>query len=292
MDIATLNSSCKHVYHLLCYVECFLADPNTPCRACDSDNVKNVKLWDNPLEVKDGSLAAGGESEGLSLMSPLRAIASFVSQRLDSAIDTSKKALLLQDLPVATLQAQGCTADALLKELGTRLFDLLLKTRYSPENLRTLGFTWEALLLSGMSLRHIDEARRVFGDAFFSELVGSVPHFISLCSNDISKFPLKPSEWALLDPFPALALAKANFKAIHLIPLGFTMKEWSDHMKLDQLLMKQHFKFRTEDYLLFVNHDFATAQEFRLYFKFDPFSNFFGQNEQRRPLAQLRKSPW
>jgi hypothetical protein len=232
-------------------------------------------------------LAATEREEAPSLLvSPFRAIASFVGQKLDGSLDTSLRSFLRQDLPVATLQRKGCSPDALLKELGTRLMDTLIdETHYSAEQLRTLGFTWKSYLEAGLSPKHIAKARERFQGSLFSVIIATPQNLSDLCSGDINRMialKLTAQEWKSLCPNPASSLHQLGFQANHLMALGYSLQEWDEIMGLDMKCIRMLYKFDPQDYLQFIQFDSELKDEFVHRFKFDPYRQVFGASEHGR----------
>lgn len=279
-----LNGSCRHKHHVRCYVETYVLNPDKACRLCSSKI--DPKLWDNPLDLKPV------EETSPSLLSPFRAIASFVSEKLDNSIDNSMKSLLKQNLPIATLQRKGCTPQTLIEEMDTRLFSFLLNdTQYSTKNLKTLGFTWEHYLLGGFTSLHVGKARQRFEMGLFVDMIETLAHLNELCSNDVNiimSLNLRPEEWKALCPPklpPVAAMYQLGYRVPHLIETEFTLQEWHEIMGLDRMIMQQLYKFSIEQYLEFIRFDSTHAEEFAHRFKFNPYKNGFALNGRNTLLS-------
>jgi hypothetical protein len=258
------------VHHLRCYVESYLLEPDNACPLC-AEARPSARLWDNPLDL--GEAAADSAESG----APLWAIGNLLRRGLDLSLDRSLRTLLRQGLAVPALRLKGCTPDALLKELDTRLMDVLLdETQYSAVELRDLGFDWKTYLLAGFRAAHVPKARARWGADLFRVVFVTSMHLVEFCSGDVDAMValgLAPAEWRLLTPrlmAPAAILHQAGFKARHLIALNYSLRDWHEVMGLDRALMKK-CEFDVATYSEFIQLDNKLRDEFVHRFKFDPF---------------------
>lgn len=270
-DIVLLNGSCKHKHHFRCYVESYVMKPDQACRLCDSK--MDPSLWDNPLELSPAEPAEP------TFLTPFRALATFVSDKLDTSIDNSLKSIMKQNLPVATLKLKGCTPESLLQEMDTGLFSFLMnETKYTSRHLTELGFNWDHYLRAGFTSLHVKKARQRFD--LFKDIIKTVPNLNDLCSNDIEvikSLDITPEEWRLIcNVKPVCVLYKLGMRTGDLIDLGYSLQDWQEIMGLDKLVMQQLYKFRTEEYLEFIQTDQRNAEEFVHRFKYNPLKNVFG----------------
>ena len=272
-----MNGSCRHKHHFRCYVEGYVLSPDHACRLCD--HKMDPSLWDNPLDLKPM------EEPTPSLLSPFRAIASFVSEKLDNSIDNSLRSVMKQNLPVATLQRKGCSPDALLQDMDTRLLSFIMnETKYTTQNLKVLGFTWDHYLSAGLTSLHIEKARERFEGGLFKDIIDTLSNLNDLCSQDIviiKSLNISSKEWLTICPAtlpPAAALFKLGFRTQDLIELDYSLQSWQEDMKLDRTIMNQIYKFRIEEYLQFIQYDQSKSEEFVHRFKFNPFKQAFGLN--------------
>lgn len=288
-DIVILNGSCRHKHHVRCYTETYIMNPDNACKSCSQK--MDPSLWDNPLDLKPIEEVIPTPS----LLSPFRAIASFVSDKLDNSIDSTLRSVLKQNLPVATLQRKGCTPDALLKEMDTRLFSFLVnETNYTTKHLKSMGFNWEHYLLAGFTSLHVAKARERFQEGLFTDIIVTLSNFSELCSGDVSvmlSLKLSAKEWKLLCPVnlpPVGALYRLGMRTQELIEMDFSLQDWQEIMGLDKLVMQQLYKFRIEEYLQFIKYDQPSAEEFAHRFKFNPFKTAFGIQHGRNPFIPNR----
>jgi len=249
-------------------------DPDNACRLCDGQ-APAARLWDNPLDLGSADAPGAPDAPGATVF---RTIRSFVARGLDASLDGSQRGLLRQRLAVPTLRLKGCTPDTLLRELDTRLMDVLLdETAYSAEELRALGFVWKTYLLAGFRAGHLKKARARFGADLFTTVIGTVPNLAELCARDtqaMAALGLKVAEWVLLCPRlmpPAYALQQAGFRARDVIALGFSLQEWHEVLRLDQNCMRL-LNFETAHYFELTQFDSKLQDEFIHRFRFNPFS--------------------
>lgn len=263
--------------------------PDQACRLCHTK--MDPSLWDNPLDLKPV------EETSPSIMSPFRAIASFVSEKLDNSIDNTLKSLMKQNLPIATLQLKGCSPESLLQEMDTRLFSFLVnETKYTTQNLKELGFNWDHYLRAGFTSLHVGKARTRFEEGLFKDIIKTISNLNDLCSKDIEvikSLELTPTEWRLICPSnlpPVAAMYQLGMRARDIIELNYSLQEWHEVMGLDRMIMQQLYKFRIEEYLEFIRFDNANAEEFAHRFKFNPFKNAFGIHGRNNLLPSGRNN--
>jgi hypothetical protein len=260
-------------------------DPNISCphQNCIKEKISG-DLWDNPLDFTD----VPKEEEAPSLFQPFSIIANFISQKLDASLDSSAKTLFKQALPINTLKLKGCSCDQLIAESGTKLFDIILETKYSADNLKALGFTWEKYLLAGFSPSHFKAAKVRFNEGLYTVIIQSVANLMVLCSGDHEsalKLGVTPREWKLLCPSalaPAFSLAQNGFNAGHIVAMDYSLAQWKTDMGLTRSHMTQNFKFSTDNFLEFIHQDRQLAAEFISLFNFNPFNTYFSKNEHVR----------
>lgn len=273
------------MHHLRCYVESYLLEPDNACRLC-GDARPVARLWDNPLDLGDEA----ADSAESAAASPLWAFGSLLRRGLDLSLDRSLRTLLRQGLAVPALRLKGCTPDALLAELDTRLLDVLLdETQYSAAELRELGFDWKTYLLGGLKAAHLPKARARWGADFFTVVLVTPQHLGELCGKDVTAMValgLSPAEWKLLTPrlmAPATILQQFGFKARDLLALRFSLREWDEVMRLSRYTMGL-CEFDMASYLEFIQFDNKLRDEFVHRFKFDPFEQWT-LAEQQAPVA-------
>lgn len=219
-----------------------------------------------------------GENKGLS---------GYLSDLLGLCVDTTDKTVT-SGLPVKTLRHMRVTPENLIEKHGINTLDFIMKnTKYSPEDLVEWGFTHELFLKAGLSPRHCAlELPR----AFFDCTVGSLANLIEIFSKNRMAlashgFNTKVLLWLGGD---APALAKAGFKAEHLIAMDFSLKEWQEEMGLTAELMRGPFAFTYNSCFEFIQQDPACWPEFEQRFGFLPKSPISSQpktapRERERP---------
>jgi hypothetical protein len=94
---------------------------------------------------------------------------------------------------------------------------------------------------------------------------------------------ITPREWKLLCPpavAPALSLYQNGFKASHLIAMPLNLNQWKNEMGLTRTLLTQHYKFSSENFLMFIHQDQKLVSEFLALFGFNPFKTYFAKHER------------
>lgn len=265
-DFVTLNGSCKHVHHAMCWAQRIVVTPSYGCPLCDR---APAALWDNPAELTtqtlfglskevklDASKTAPSAPQGF-----LASLWSGADRLLSLGIDNTHSARLAATLPIHELRHHGCTPDKILEELGTKLVLFLAeKTSYSTVQLRELGLRWEHFMRGGLTQKNFPRVYKHYGDSFLTDIVLSIQNILELCSNDAGQFAsleLPAESWKLLVPkgTPAfVAMRKAGLKKEHLGSFDYTFEEWKDDIGLSKQTLVS-MRLSTEDIHMWCHYD-------------------------------------